>query len=64
MGMTSTTERRPRTIDDAGPEPENEMVRRLVWSGLTLVTSAIAAMLAQRASAAIWKRAFNEEPPE
>ena len=40
------------------------MVRRLVWSGLTLVTSAIAAMLAQRASAAIWKRAFNEEPPE
>jgi len=40
------------------------MVRRLVWSGLTLTTSAIAALLARRASAAIWKRAFNEEPPE
>lgn len=64
MAMTSATKSRVRTPDTSGPEPGNEMVRRLVWSGLTLVTSAIAAMLAQRASAAIWKRAFNEEPPE
>ncbi len=47
-----------------GTEQENEMFRRLVWTGLTVTTSALAALLARRASAAIWKRAFNEEPPE
>jgi hypothetical protein len=62
VSLTSTSERVSSPVP--GTEQENEMVRRLVWTGLTVTTSALAALLARRASAAIWKRAFNEEPPE
>jgi hypothetical protein len=43
---------------------ENEMVKRLVWSGLLAGVSALSAILAQRAAAMIWRRLFEEEPPE
>ncbi len=40
------------------------MVKRLVWSGLLAGVSALSAILAQRAAAMIWRRLFEEEPPE
>jgi len=43
---------------------QNEMVKRLVWSGLLAGVSALSAILAQRAAAMIWRRLFEEEPPE
>jgi hypothetical protein len=43
---------------------ENEIVRRLVWSGLLAATSALASVLAARLSAMLWRRIFDEEPPE
>jgi hypothetical protein len=43
---------------------ENEMVKRLVWSGLLAGVSALSAIVAQRAAALIWRRLFDEEPPE
>lgn len=43
---------------------DNEIVKRLAWSGLMAATGALAAWLAHRASAAIWRQAFGEEPPE
>jgi hypothetical protein len=43
---------------------ENDMVRRLLWAGLLAATGALASVVAHRASAAIWYRVFNEEPPE
>lgn len=43
---------------------ENEIVRRLVWSGLLAATSALASVLAARLSAMLWRRLFDEEPPE
>jgi hypothetical protein len=43
---------------------ENEMVKRLVWSGLLAGASALSAIVAQRAAAMIWRRLFEEEPPE
>jgi hypothetical protein len=43
---------------------ENEIVRRLLWTGLVTATGALAAALAHRLSAAIWTRVFDEEPPE
>ncbi len=43
---------------------ENEMVKRLVWSGLLAATSALASMVAARAAGIIWRRIFDEEPPE
>jgi hypothetical protein len=43
---------------------ENEIVRRLVWSGLLAATSALASVLAARLAAMLWRRLFDEEPPE
>jgi hypothetical protein len=43
---------------------DNEIVRRLLWTGLVAGTGALAAVVAQRVSAAIWVRIFNEDPPE
>jgi hypothetical protein len=43
---------------------ENEMVKRLMWSGLLAATGALAAIVANRAAVIIWRRVFDEEPPE
>jgi hypothetical protein len=43
---------------------ENEMVKRLMWSGLLTGVGALASILANRVAATIWRRAFDEEPPE
>jgi hypothetical protein len=43
---------------------ENEMVKRLMWSGLLAGCGALASILATRAAALIWRRIFDEEPPE
>ncbi len=43
---------------------DNEMVRRLMWTGLLAASSALASVLAARASAVLWRRVFDEEPPE
>jgi F0F1-type ATP synthase membrane subunit c/vacuolar-type H+-ATPase subunit K len=43
---------------------ENEIVRRLLWAGLMAATAALATVVANRIAAAIWVRAFGEDPPE
>jgi len=43
---------------------ENEIVKRLLWSGLLAAGSALASVVATRVAAVIWRRVFNEEPPE
>jgi hypothetical protein len=43
---------------------ENEMVKRLIWSGLLAGLGAIASIAANRAASVIWRRFFDEEPPE
>jgi len=43
---------------------ENDIMRRLLWTGLLAATGALASLAAHRVSAAIWLRIFNEEPPE
>jgi len=43
---------------------ENEIVKRLAWSGLLTALSALASLLAARAAGVVWRRLFNEEPPE
>jgi len=40
------------------------MVKRLVWSGLLAGFGALASIAAQRAAATVWRRLFDEEPPE
>jgi hypothetical protein len=43
---------------------ENEMVKRLVWSGLLAGIGALASVVTTRLAATIWRRAFGEDPPE
>jgi len=43
---------------------ENDIVKRFVWSGLLAGCGAVASILATRAAGIIWRRIFDEEPPE
>jgi hypothetical protein len=43
---------------------DNEIVRRLLWTGLVAATGALATVVANRVASAIWMRVFGEEPPE
>jgi len=43
---------------------DNDILRRLMWSGLLAATGALASLGAHRVSVAIWHRVFGEDPPE
>jgi len=43
---------------------ENELVKRLMWSGLLAGIGALASIATQRVATAVWHRAFGEDPPE
>jgi hypothetical protein len=43
---------------------DNEIVRRLVWSGMLAASGAIASIFAARVSAILYRRLFDEDPPE
>jgi hypothetical protein len=43
---------------------DNEIVRRLIWSGLLAATGALASVLAARVAAVVYRRLFDEEPPD
>jgi hypothetical protein len=43
---------------------DNEIVKRLVWSGLLAASGAIASVVAAKVSATVWRRLFDEDPPE
>ena len=43
---------------------ENEIVKRLLWSGLLAASSALASIAATKLAAIVWRRVFEEEPPE
>jgi hypothetical protein len=43
---------------------DNEIVKRLAWNGLLAASSALATVVAARIAAFVWRRIFDEEPPE
>jgi hypothetical protein len=43
---------------------DNDIVRKLIWSGVLAAASALASIAATRLAAIAWRRVFNEEPPE
>jgi len=43
---------------------DNDILRRLLWSGLVAGIGALATLAANRVAAAIWVRVFGEDPPE
>lgn len=46
------------------PRMENELVKRVMWSGLLTAVGALASIITQRTAAYVWRRMFDEEPPE
>jgi hypothetical protein len=43
---------------------DNDMVKRLVWSGLLAGLGALASIATTRVAALIWRRIYGEDPPE
>jgi hypothetical protein len=43
---------------------DNDVVKRLIWSGLLAGIGALASIATTRLAAVIWRRAFGEDPPE
>jgi hypothetical protein len=43
---------------------DNEVVKRLMYSGLLAALGALASIATAKTAEAIWVRAFGEEPPQ
>jgi len=43
---------------------ENDIVKRLMWTGLQAGLGALSGLVVQRVAVLVWRRAFDEEPPE
>lgn len=43
---------------------DNDFVKRLAWSGLLAASGALASIVATKISAVVWRRLFDEDPPE
>jgi hypothetical protein len=43
---------------------ENDLVKRLVYSGLLAATGALASIAAARIAALVFRRIYGEDPPE
>jgi hypothetical protein len=43
---------------------DSPLVKRLLWSGLLAGTGALATIASARMATLIWKRVFDEDPPE
>jgi hypothetical protein len=43
---------------------DNEIVRKLTWSAMLTVSSALASLLAARLAAVVYRRVFDEDPPD
>jgi hypothetical protein len=43
---------------------DNELVKRLVWSGMLAGTGALVSIIANRIATAVWVKLFDEDPPD
>jgi hypothetical protein len=43
---------------------DNDMVKRLMWSGLLAGLGAAASIITTKLATLIWRRLFGEDPPE
>ena len=43
---------------------DNELAKRLLWSGLLAGLGALASIATTQVAGLIWRRAFGEDPPE
>lgn len=43
---------------------ENDIVKRLVWSGMLAASGALASIAATKLATFVFRRVFEEDPPE
>jgi hypothetical protein len=43
---------------------DNDLVKRLMWSGLLAGVGALSTIVASRIATVIWVRVFDEDPPD
>jgi hypothetical protein len=43
---------------------DNDIAKRLVWSGMLAASGALASIVATRLAALIFRRIYNEDPPD
>jgi hypothetical protein len=43
---------------------DNDLVKRLVWSGLLAGSGALASIAASRVAAVLYRRIYDEDPPD
>ena len=43
---------------------DNDLVKRLLWTGLLAGTGALVSIVANRLATIIWMRLFDEDPPD
>jgi hypothetical protein len=43
---------------------DNDLTKRLMWSGLIAGIGALATIVGNRVAASIWRRVFDEDPPD
>jgi hypothetical protein len=43
---------------------ENDLVKKLTYSAMLTVSGALASLLAAKLTAVVYRRVFNEDPPE
>lgn len=43
---------------------DNDLVKRLVWTGLLAGIGALSSLAANRLATLIWQRVFDEDPPD
>jgi hypothetical protein len=43
---------------------QNDLVKRLMWSGLVAGMGALVSIVAQRLATVVWVRVFDEDPPD
>jgi hypothetical protein len=43
---------------------DNDLVKRLMWSGLLAGIGALSTIVANRIATVVWQRVFDEDPPE
>ncbi|MEX1142583.1 MAG: hypothetical protein WD993_03745 [Thermoleophilaceae bacterium] len=43
---------------------QNDLVKRLMWSGVLAGVGALSTIVAQRIATLIWVRVFDEDPPD
>jgi hypothetical protein len=43
---------------------QDDLMKRLMWSGLLAALGALASIAANRIAASVWRRVFDEDPPD